>query len=418
MSQTSMRLRTRRSQPPRNRSELFSLLSEACELEHGLACSYLYTAFTLKQDQREGGISWEQLQLVRKWAAQIYFVASEEMLHLGQAWNLLAAIGGTPYYFRPNFPQNAKYYPIEANLLLEPFGLHAMQRFVFYERPQNASPAEVCADQLGISQEGLNDPEYSSVGELYSLIRAGFECIPENRLFLGRPDRQVGRDLVDFPDIIKVFDRETAFRAIDMIVEQGEGNPRDPLNSHYGAFMQVKKEYESELAAATARGEAFLPARRAAVNPVARERGDYGGDLDVRFTYLREVYTRSVSELFDEIYMLMLRMLQFVFNNPTADRAHLEWFSRTAIGVMPVVVKPLGEALTMLPSGADEGEVAGPSFAMSRHVPLPADVELAQRIATERLEELILVAEELATAANAPKALAAAASNLRRFRAR
>ncbi|MEX2170832.1 MAG: ferritin-like domain-containing protein [Pirellulales bacterium] len=113
-----MRRTRRKPRPPQNRAELLSLLSEACELEHGLTCSYLYTAFTLKQDLREGGLTWEQLQLVRKWAAQIYFVASEEMLHLGQAWNLLAAIGGTPYYLRPNFPQDARYYPIEADLVL------------------------------------------------------------------------------------------------------------------------------------------------------------------------------------------------------------------------------------------------------------------------------------------------------------
>jgi hypothetical protein len=92
------------------RSELLSLLSEACELEHGLACSYLFTAFTLKQDTSEGGITWEQLQKVRLWAAQIYFVASQEMLHLALVWNILAAIGGTPYYLRPNFPQELKYY--------------------------------------------------------------------------------------------------------------------------------------------------------------------------------------------------------------------------------------------------------------------------------------------------------------------
>ena len=37
----------------RSRSELLKLLSEACELEHGLACSYLYAAFSLKQDLGE-----------------------------------------------------------------------------------------------------------------------------------------------------------------------------------------------------------------------------------------------------------------------------------------------------------------------------------------------------------------------------
>ena len=87
-----------------------SVLTEACELEHGLACSYLFAAFSLK-DQYDGGLSAEELHLARKWAGQVYFIAAQEMLHLAQVWNLLTAIGGTPYYFRPNFPQTAKYYP-------------------------------------------------------------------------------------------------------------------------------------------------------------------------------------------------------------------------------------------------------------------------------------------------------------------
>ncbi len=41
------------------RSKLLSLLSEACELEHGLACSYLFSAFSLKQELSEG-LTWEQ----------------------------------------------------------------------------------------------------------------------------------------------------------------------------------------------------------------------------------------------------------------------------------------------------------------------------------------------------------------------
>ena len=55
-----------------SRSDLLSLLSEACELEHGLACSYLFTAFTVKSDVSEGGLTERQLQRVRGWAEHIY----------------------------------------------------------------------------------------------------------------------------------------------------------------------------------------------------------------------------------------------------------------------------------------------------------------------------------------------------------
>jgi hypothetical protein len=44
----------------RSRSDLLKLLCEATELEHGIACSYLYAAFSLKRDISEGGITWDE----------------------------------------------------------------------------------------------------------------------------------------------------------------------------------------------------------------------------------------------------------------------------------------------------------------------------------------------------------------------
>jgi uncharacterized Fe-S cluster-containing MiaB family protein len=37
-----------------HREQLISMLCEAAEIEHCLMCSYLYAAFSLKQDQSEG----------------------------------------------------------------------------------------------------------------------------------------------------------------------------------------------------------------------------------------------------------------------------------------------------------------------------------------------------------------------------
>lgn len=211
-----------------------------------------------------------------------------------------------------------------------------MRRFVFYERPQNLAAHEACSLELGISNEAADDPAYASVGELYALILSGFERISPVALFVGDPDAQVGSDLVDFPDIIKVTGLESAQEAINLIVEQGEGNPADPVNSHFGAFTQVLREFESEIAQCESIGRTFEPSRRAVSNPVVRLRGDYGSDADVPISLLQDRFTASVSELFDEIYMLMLRMLQFVFNNSTASPDVLRWFAQTAIRIMPI----------------------------------------------------------------------------------
>lgn len=402
------------------RSELLSLLSEACELEHGLACSYLYSAFTLKQELVEGGMTWDQLQKVRLWAAQIYFVASEEMLHLAQAWNLLAAVGGTPYYMRPNFPQGSKYYSINAPLELEPFGRRALQRFKYYEQPLNVSPDRKFFAELKVEKGEAAAPGFRTVGELYDLIASGFRAIPEKELFIGNPRRQVGEVLVDFPDIVLVHDRDSALRAIEQITEQGEGTPEVRDDCHFGMFTGVLRQYDEEVAA---HGDKFQPARDAIENPVARPRGDYGVPLGrgthspTRGNLIEDEYTRRVASLFDSAYVHMLRMLSYVFSNSTADPDLLREFSQTAIRMMPVVIKPLGEALTLLPAGAEKygDKRAGPAFGITRHVPFSPDPDAARVLAREGLAELSAEASEVAALAGAPPQLLRTAESLQKL---
>ena len=40
-----------------SREELIYLLSQACELEHNVACIYLFAAYSLKSDAAEGGLT-------------------------------------------------------------------------------------------------------------------------------------------------------------------------------------------------------------------------------------------------------------------------------------------------------------------------------------------------------------------------
>jgi hypothetical protein len=390
-----------------SRSDILSLLSEACELEHGLACSYLYTAFTLKHDLGEGGMTWQQQQLVRKWAAQIFFVAAQEMLHLAQVWNLLASIGGTPYYLRPNFPQGSKYYSFGLPLTLEPFGRPALQRFRYYERPLGVSPERTFFKELGVSAGEVISPEYRTVGELYELILSAITAIPENRLFIGNEKRQVGGELADFPDIVKVVDLKSAHEAIVRITHQGEGTVVDRTDCHFGMFTNVLRELEAEQAAS---GDGFAPARNTIENPVAHYRADYGA---LKGNVIENEYTREVAELFDDVYVLMLRILSYVFSNSTGDVELLRKFSRIAITMMPTVILPLGEALTLLPAGKSYGDkTAGPAFGLSRHVSLPPDPQAASIVVGERVAELISRSGALTEQAQSPRQLSIAKRNL------
>jgi hypothetical protein len=97
--------------PVTTREELIYLLSRASELEHGLACIYLFAAYSLKNDVSEGGLTEEQVAMVRRWRRHLAGVAIEEMFHLAQVSNLLTAIGGAPHFKRTTFPMPASAYP-------------------------------------------------------------------------------------------------------------------------------------------------------------------------------------------------------------------------------------------------------------------------------------------------------------------
>ena len=386
-----------------SRSRLLSLLTEACELEHGLACSYLFAAFSIKQDLAEGGLNWRQLQAARLWASELYMVAAEEMLHLAQAWNILSSIGGSPYYLRPNFPQSRTYYGFDLPLTLERFGPSAVRRFISYEMP---------ADRLRPRAPGQSDDDaparYRSVGELYGLIGEQIEAFPEDRLFLAGAQGEMGPDITHFPDIVPVKDTASALAAIAMITEQGEGTDYDRGDSHYAVFQRTLVSLLEEKGC----DPSFEPARPVLDNPVPRVRGDWSSPG--RVNLVTDPFGSRMGDLFDDVYSLMLRLLQHAFAKGPANKV-AALFCETAINAMTTVVKPLGEALARIPSGHDDGSHAGASFGLTRHVTLPAAEDIALRVAMERADELAAVATELAGAACAPSQLIAATANLKRL---
>jgi Ferritin-like len=374
-----------------SRSDLMSLLTEACELEHGLACSYLYSAFTLRQsafesdnDKNVNPLSSMQFQAIRRWAGQLYFIASQEMMHLSQVWNLLTAIGGTPYYMRPNFPQGHKYYPVDLPLKLEPFSKKALKRFTFYELPSQVSDTDFLKKEFNISKDKLK--KAFTVGELYTQIRECFDTIPEHLLFIGNKELQVGPDVCHFNEIVKVVDRKTANSAIETIMEQGEGNSNDQLDCHYGLFVKMDLEFD-ELEKQAKNKNAFVPSRRTIQNPITsiqKDKGPAGANP------ITDPYTNEVAVLFDNIYSLMLRILQYVFQSGPLPGQMQTTLSDVAIQIMTRVLKPIGEALTLLPAGKEYKHLtAGPAFGLYRHVSLPANFPAALTIIKERSAELI-----------------------------
>lgn len=365
------------TQAPR-RSEILSLLSEACEVEHALACAYLFAAFSIRGGGADDGgmppLTWQQQQRTKLWAAQVYFVASQEMLHLAQVWNILTAIGGTPYYGRPAFPLDRGYFPIAAPLVLAPYSRPTLERFLRWERPATLAPRRKHAVPATARTPATRP--YQTVGELYERIQQLIVNSHEQDLFLGRPEHQVTGELVDFPDLMPVRTRDEARCAIQAIQAQGEGSPTDREDCHFGVFDDLLAAYPDD----------FAPARDVVENPVVRGKRP-------RTTKIIEPSTRMAMELFDDLYVLMLRMLSWSFGPVDSGDPVVRGMARAAIQLMPVVIKPLGEAITMLPAG--HGGRAGPAFTLGRHVPLPLDASIAVRVASERIDEFRATADSL-----------------------
>ena len=116
-----------------SREELVYLLGEACELEHGLMCEYLYAQFSLKRTAGEG-LTPEQLARVQVWEATLVEVIKQEMLHLALATNILTAVGAAPHFERPNLPILSRWYPPGVQIALLPFGERALRHFMYLER--------------------------------------------------------------------------------------------------------------------------------------------------------------------------------------------------------------------------------------------------------------------------------------------
>ena len=238
-----------------HREALIYMLYEAAELEHGIMCQYLFAAFSLKRSADEGLIE-DELAAVQRWRKVIAHVATEEMLHLALVQNLLSAIGSAPHFSRPNLPAPAGHYPAGVRLALVPFGEQALRHFMFLERPEGMALSDAEGLQAALDQaaplvdEGDIVPrgqDFATIGHLYRSIEHGIarlaEKFGERWLFVGPPRAQATDTHWPWPELVAVTDVASAQRAIDTILEQGEGARGHWQTAHFGQFVQILDEY-------------------------------------------------------------------------------------------------------------------------------------------------------------------------------
>jgi hypothetical protein len=353
-----------------DREQLIYLLSEAAEIEHGLMCSYLYAAWSLKQSCEEG-LTESQLAAVRRWRHVIHGVAMEEMLHLALVSNLLMSLGSPPHFSRPNFPIPTGYHPSSIVARLTPFNRETAHHFVYLERPEGVYLPQVPGFEAASYQRAPHAErltptaeDFDTVGHLYRGIEDGFrmlaDSLGEPGLFVGDPHCQLDASLLPFDGMRAVTDLASALSAVSTIIEQGEGGRQDAEESHYMHFCAVRDEYDDFLR----QDAGFQPYRNVAFDPVMfAPIGERGG------FHVTGVHAAKVLDAANSAYGLMLRLLASGFSmsggregNKAAGDKRMEIDS--AVTVMGVV-RSLGELLTSLP--ANDGHImAGMNFHLPR----------------------------------------------------
>ena len=417
--------------PVTTREELIYLLSRAAELEHGLACIYLFAAYSLKNDVSEGGMTDEQAAMVRGWRRFLSSVAVEEMGHLAQVSNLLTAIGGAPHFKRTNFPLPPSAYPFGIRLSLEPFSQETIERFVCYEMPETGilsaqqqalfDPirARVLAAQdalqtsLEEDEEDCYEPfevDFKTVGEFYHKIETGFTHIPEEELFIGPPEAQANARFVDLSgDLVAIVDRASACAAIERIVEQGEAPTSDHPDAHFWVFDRVRTQFAEAMARAQQTGIPFEPVRPVVSNPMTHFYDDTSGGI-----VIHDPLTHEVADLFNVTYDTMLLILLRFFAHTEETEAELEHLSRATLRLMTTVIRPLSEALTKLPVDRHRlpGRTAGPGFGYNRDIHLLPHKPSAWVFFGERLWQLAVAATKLRLNPSMPTEIQEAAAAL------
>jgi hypothetical protein len=251
--------------------------------------------------------------------------------------------------------------------------------------------------------------DYATIGHLYDAIRANVAALDrqlgQKALFLGDAGSQVGRAVIDLEGVAPITCLSDAERAIDVVVEQGEGSSGDRDDSHYRSFLTIRDDLER---LTRADGD-FEPTWPVAESPVLRRPAEPDGKV-----FIDHPDAARLLDFACATYGLLLRCLVQSFGRQGSERgAEQKALVSSAIDLMHV----LGDASTRLArlpaSPSLDGVNAGMSFTMLRGVEplLPGMVE--RRLLAERASAL--AAAEIGVSNEAKAALTRATARLSRF---
>lgn len=161
-------------------------------------------------------------------------IVVEEMLHIGLACNMLAAVGGEPVLNRPGFVPTYPGYLLGGvypgiKVALRRLAPSTLDTLMGIENPSYRPIGRELA---------LNDPRHT-IGEFYEAIERAFERL--------QPEIHTDKQLAEpKTGLFKIYSLEDAMKAIRLILHQGEGFRHSPVSdptantlAHYYRFAEV-----------------------------------------------------------------------------------------------------------------------------------------------------------------------------------
>ena len=214
-------------------ADLRQHLQAALQVEHAGIPPYLTAMFSIRR-----GTNAEIQNILGG-------IVLDEMLHMAIVANVLNAVGGKPTLNSPEFvPEYPGRLPLDIQAHLE-IGLKRLSmplvRDVFMEIEEPEGPEDFPVRR---SEAATVLPPFATIGQFYQAMIHKIRELGEG-IFTGNPDRQF-IDPVSFPerDLFAINGVESATRALRIIIDQGEGSPRQPISpdgevAHYYRLAQI-----------------------------------------------------------------------------------------------------------------------------------------------------------------------------------
>lgn len=402
-----------------SRANLLRLLHQASEAEHSLCCQYLYAAFSLRRHVADfpEGTPVQTIELVmsatQRWAYQIFYVARQEMEHLGIATNLLAAIGERPYFTHGDYPDPKLADILQTEMVLRRCDEDTLRRFQFIERPVGVLPGPA-----------------PSVETIYRDINDHFQHLPAGQLFTGEGERQVSPTDVSLGLSMQIFpvtNRASAAQAINLVLTQGEGVSASPLSidTHFARFTEILQDYIR-----ITKGHNIAPSLPVVENPVSQP--SRSGT-----TLVTHPFSAALMDLFNAGYRLMLIMLKEFFwgfrgysgffqavealateEQQLAQRRVVILSENAYYPFMTMFIRPIGELLARQPAFTDARDPAraSASFQTGGEIPIWTDMDRYLQAISDLTDQTWSIAKEAPDPA-ARDVLTYLAQNLQRMHA-